>query len=160
MKLISLSKTGTPVIESLKVDLEPIRKGCRSTNFYGAGYAKYLLLRAEIISSELTEPRKFAIRSVEHVLPQNPATGSQWRSNFTQEQIDALVHTSGNLVLLSKSKNSSAQNKDFDQKKLSYLKPRVTDFPRSVQVLSEKNWTRQLIERRTKIFAATVLNDP
>lgn len=150
------------MIESMKrgYDSDAIKKACRSPKFYTAGYAKYLLLRAEICASELTEPRKFTVRSVEHVLPQHPASGSEWRKEFTQDDIDAVVHSAGNLVLLSKGKNSSAQNKDFEDKKSTYLRPRVTDFPRSVQVLNEFSWTRNLIGKRTEEFANSILMDP
>lgn len=160
LKAIDISKTADAVISNIDYDGTVIEQACLGKNFYGAGYSKYLLLRAEICAAELTEPRKFTVRSVEHVLPQKPAAQSKWRQKFTQTDIDDVVHTAGNLVLLSKSKNSSAQNKDFDDKKSSYLSPRVTDFPRSVQVLSAPEWDRALIEQRTKDFSSGILSDP
>jgi hypothetical protein len=160
LKAVGVCRTGDDAASQMTFDLNVIEEGCRVKNFYSVGYARYLLLRAEILASELTEPRIFRAKSVEHVLPQNPTADSKWRKEFTQDDIDAVIHLAGNLVLLSKSKNSSAQNKEFPNKKTSYLEPRVTDFPRSVQVISVDSWTRSLIEHRTEEFATTVLRDP
>lgn len=41
-----------------------------------------------------------------------------------------------------------AKNYDFEKKKEKYLKPRVTDYPRSVQVLSYKDWTPDVLKKR------------
>lgn len=139
---------------------DSIREACRRDNFYGAGYSKYLLLRAEILASELDQDKEFVVRSVEHVLPQNPKPDSEWLKTFSVDDIAAVVHKAGNLVLLSKGKNSSASNRDFADKKQTYLKKRVSDFPRSVQVLAVEDWTRELIEQRTEEFATTVLDAP
>jgi hypothetical protein len=160
LKAVDVCKSGTDAANQISFDLKVIRDGCRVRNFYSVGYATYLLLRAEIMASELIEPRVFRVKSIEHVLPQSPSAGSEWRKKFTQDDIDETVHLAGNLVLLSKSKNSSAQNKDFTAKKITYLKPRVTDFPRSVQVLAINSWTKALITKRTEEFAKTVLQDP
>ncbi len=148
------------VVSGVKSDDSAIRMACLRENFYAAGYSKYLLLRAEILASELDQDKEFVVRSVEHVLPQNPKEDSAWRKTFSDEDIAAVVHTAGNLVLLSKGKNASASNRDFPEKKEKYLKRRVSDFPRSVQVLEVDDWTRDLIEERTKEFAATILNAP
>lgn len=149
-----------PVIESIKVDTKAVQNACKAENFYGTGHAKYLLVRAEIIASELDQERHFEARSIEHVLPQNPATGSNWNKVFPTAQREKLVHTAGNLVLLSKSKNSSGGRREFEQKKKTYLEPRVSDFPRSVQVLDYADWTPDVIQKRTEDFAKTVLQDP
>lgn len=145
---------------AVKANSDAIKEACRIPNFYTAGYSKYLLLRAEILSSELDHPRHFVVRSVEHVLPQNPAIMSDWRKEFAQDDIDGVVNTAGNLVLLTKSRNSSASNKEFADKKVSYLQPRVSDFPRSMQVIASPEWTKQVIEERTKAFAESILDDP
>ncbi|MFC9918248.1 DUF262 domain-containing protein [Agromyces binzhouensis] len=159
LKGIEVAKTGTMATKLISADLEAIREGCRVKNFYTAGYAKYLLVRAEMLASELNEPRSFAVKSIEHVLPQNPGADSQWLNDFSAEDIADVVHQAGNLVLLSKSKNSSAQNRDFSDKKQTYLIPRVSDFPRSLQTLQVDEWTRELIEARTAEFAAGILED-
>jgi hypothetical protein len=148
------------VLAAVTSDDQSIRAACMQDNFYSTGYSKYLLLRAEILASELDQEKEFIARSVEHVLPQNPKADSAWHSTFSDDDIAAVVHTAGNLVLLSKGKNSAASNRDFSEKKETYLKNRVSDFPRSMQVLGFGEWTRQTIEARTNEFAATILDAP
>ena len=160
LKTIDAAKNPDEVLSQVVFDTKKISEACTRIDFYHAGFAKYMLIRAEISTSELNESRVFRAKSIEHVLPQNPAANSQWRRRFSQDDIAEVVHTAGNLVLLSKSKNSSAQNKDFEDKKATYLQPRVTDFPRSVQVLAVDAWTKAVIKRRTAEFAKIVLMDP
>ena len=52
--------------------------------------------------------------------------------------------------------NDGAQVK----KKKKYLAPRVSDYPRSVQVLGEAKWDKKIIEARTKAAATIFLDDP
>lgn len=157
LKSIEVAPRPSVVIEAVDVTLEDIRASCREANFYRAGFAKYLLVRAEIQTAELTEPREFTPRSIEHVLPQKPKPDSQWMKDFSEDEVQSLVHMAGNLVLLSKSKNSSAQNKDFSSKKSTYLSPRVSDYPRSVETLSYEEWTPEIIKARTETFATNIL---
>lgn len=160
LKAIDASKKADAVTSVMDVDLKAIQQACRSTNLYGAGYVKYLLVRAEIQAAELSAPREFSPRSIEHVLPQTPKTGGTWKTWFNDADVVDLVHTAGNLVLLSKAKNSSAQNKEFEDKKEAYLAPRVSDYPRSVAVLGYSKWTPEIIRARTEEFAAGILSRP
>jgi len=70
------------------------------------------------------------------------------------------VNTAGNLVLLSKAKNSSASNGEFAEKKKRYLRDRVSDYPRSMQVLEVESWTQAEITRRTSEIRSLILKDP
>lgn len=160
LRAISSAKSGTEVVTSMKVDTSHIENACRASNFYTSGAAKYLLVRAEIVTSELDHHHKFAVRSIEHVLPQKPKPGGAWEKGFGEQEHDELVNTAGNLVLLSKSKNSAAGRREFDAKKSTYLANRVSDFPRSVQVLSYAAWTAAVIRQRTEEFAEIVLRNP
>jgi hypothetical protein len=160
LRRIEEAKSPSAVLEDVEADLTGIRAACRAPNFYTIGPSKYLLVRAEILASELDHPRTFVARSVEHVLPQNPADDSTWWDDFSDSEMAELVNTAGNLVLLSKAKNSSAGRRDFTAKKSGYLTPRVSDFPRSVEVLKYPKWTPRVIRQRTKEFADGVLRDP
>jgi hypothetical protein len=137
-----------------------VREACGSENFYNANHSKYLLVRAEIVASEMDSPRHFQVRSVEHVLPQNPGPESEWSKTFSSMDHDQLVNSAGNLVLLSKSRNSRAGRKEFAAKKETYLEPRVSDFPRSMQVLGYERWTPEIVRARTGEFVEAVLKDP
>ena len=129
-------------------------------DLYRPGYGKYFLLRLELQAAEHERPHEFEAKSVEHVLPQTPEADGAWAVDHDLEVIEEYVNQLGNLVLLSKSKNSSARNFDFDVKKTRYLEKRVSDFPRSVQVLGYEEWTREVIERRTREAADLLVSDP
>lgn len=58
-------------------------------------------------------------KTVEHILPQNPADG-EWKQ-FDQLQRASITDTIGNLVLLTSRKNSSASNAPFADKKKIYF---------------------------------------
>jgi len=59
------------------------------------------------------------IKTVEHILPQNPSDGD-WKQ-FSSDDRHNVTHTLGNLVLLTRRKNSSASNLDFTRKKSTYF---------------------------------------
>lgn len=103
---------------------------------YGRRFAKYTLLRLENLnfnhSSDLNLPDEL---SVEHIMPQNPAEKSQWVNDFKGEQ-EHWLHRLGNLMLLSRRKNTSLSNLDFSEKKDRYFKDHVETLPNSVRVMN------------------------
>lgn len=157
---IDQSDSAGDVIASIVVDDKAILADVGRRNMYSAAYGKYALLRLELLASELDQPRFIKAKSVEHVLPQDPDTGGEWAKTHDLTKIDEYVHSIGNLVLLSKGRNSSASNKEFSEKKTKYLAPRVSDYPRSVGVLAEPVWTREVIEKRTADAASRFLDRP
>lgn len=98
------------------------------------------------------------VTTVEHVLPQNPSEDSVWLRNFSNEEERAhLTHRLGNLVLLSRRKNSQAQNWDFDRKKREYFqRGSVSTFALTTQVLSEQDWTPEVIHERQQRLVNTL----
>jgi hypothetical protein len=92
------------------------------------------------------------IITVEHVLPQTPARASKWLETFTDRERAYWTHRLGNLVLLNRSKNSQAQNYDFDQKKAKYFtgKNGVVAFALTSQVISTSEWTPDVLVRRQR----------
>jgi uncharacterized protein with ParB-like and HNH nuclease domain len=113
----------------------------------------YVLLRLDAALSEGEASYNFSIITVEHVLPQNPASNSIWMKWFpSPEERETYVHRIGNLVLLSSAKNSQAQNYDFELKKQKYFttKTGVSPFALTTQVLNVQEWTPEVIERRQK----------
>jgi hypothetical protein len=148
------------VIEAITYDSAAIQSAAARPHLYGAGFAKYFLLRLELVTAEHEHVRAFTAKSIEHVLPQNPAATGYWASKHDLTKIDSYVDSIGNLVLLSKSKNSSAQNFDFDKKKEKYLKSRVSDYPRSIQVLEYPDWDKAVIDARTADAQKLILQDP
>lgn len=95
--------------------------------------------------------------TIEHVLPQKPHDDSDWIKQFgwTEELRSQYVHKIGNLVLLSRRKNSEAGNLSFEEKKEKYFKSRitgVTTYALTVKVIGEKEWTPEIVQRRCKEY--------
>lgn len=88
--------------------------------------------------------------TVEHVLPQNPAETSVWLKWWPEAvERSRWVHRLGNLALLTRKKNSSAQNYDFEVKKDKYFrKSGVSPFALTTQVLNEASWTLDAVKAR------------
>ncbi len=58
---------------------------------------------------------------VEHILPQNPDSSSQWVRDFSEEERELYTHSLANLTLLGVKKNQQASNLDFKEKKEIYM---------------------------------------
>jgi len=109
---------------------------------YGQTFAFYVMLRLDSalaeggISPSLSAPRA----SIEHVAPQT--LREEWRKDWTTEAHNTWVDKIGNLVLLSKRKNSRAQNFDFIAKKETYFAGKsgqagdIATFPSVTKVLN------------------------
>ncbi len=111
----------------------------------------YVLLRLDTALSGGGAVYNYPIITIEHVLPQTPQKASQWMVWFPEEsQREAWTHRIANLVLLSRKKNSEAQNYDFATKKEKYFKSDkgVSPFVLTTQVLGENEWTPALLETR------------
>ncbi len=116
------------------------------------GSRNYALLRLDsALAGTMEATYGYRTVTVEHVLPQNPAPGSDWTRWFptAQEQVE-YCHRLGNLVLLSRTKNAQAANYDFERKKSVYFAPRngVAPYALTAQVLREKEWTPTVVQRR------------
>lgn len=112
---------------------------------------KYILLRLDsVLANDPGASYDHSIITVEHVLPQTPSEGSQWRKDFSEEQAKYWTHRLGNLLLLNHRTNSRARNYDFEVKKEKYFTSGkgVAVFALTTQVLSEHSWTPDVIERR------------
>ncbi|MEZ4919432.1 MAG: DUF262 domain-containing HNH endonuclease family protein [Saprospiraceae bacterium] len=111
---------------------------------YGRRFARYLLRKVDFLLDEPlhTERRNsYSTMSVEHVLPQTPKEDSQWLVDFTQEQRNEWTHRLGNLVLISRRKNTSQGRLDFDEKKKKYFEKSIESFPNSLMVMQKPDWT-------------------
>lgn len=121
-------------------------------NTYKARNARlYILLRLNsAISDGNPNYDSYNKITIEHILPQNPKPDSQWLNWFSSEEKEKYLHCLCNLVLLSRQKNSSASNYDFQVKKDRYFNSPVSTLALTVQVLKEQEWTPQIIEARQK----------
>ncbi len=75
--------------------------------------------------------------SIEHILPQTPDPSSQWCIDFTDDERAEWCNRLGNLTLISRRKNSSQSNRDYDLKKEKYFKGNIETFSNSVRVFQK-----------------------
>lgn len=110
---------------------------------YGKRYCRYLLILISVIlSGDETDLALPQIVSIEHILPQNPNQDSKWLEAFSDEQREECTNKLGNLMLISRRKNSSLSNYDFDRKKERYFKDNIGSFALSFKIYANyQTWT-------------------
>jgi hypothetical protein len=150
IRCIDLSSSAVDVIgdASLFVEKERLER-VLSNDIYGERAAKYILMKVDLLfhghTSAVVMPDTI---SVEHILPQNPTEGSRWLSDFSDEQRKTWTNKLGNLVLISRRKNSSQSNKDYAEKKTKYFKSNIELFSNSIRVYNNfSTWTPTDLER-------------
>jgi len=128
-----------------KVELKRRLEG----NVYGRRFARYILLKYEYLLGDNTvHLSNYKTISVEHVLPQNPKTDSDWVNVFSESERELWTHRLSNLVLISKRKNSSLSNTDFKEKKERYLKGRIDIFPSNKIFQKYTEWKIDILNGR------------
>ncbi len=101
------------------------------TKFYFAGksvkknsWLKPILILVEYFVSDDPKPKRIQMDKnlhVEHILPQQPGSSSQWVKDFSEEERGLYTHSLANLTLLGGNKNAQASNLDFKDKKKIYM---------------------------------------
>ncbi|KMY55298.1 hypothetical protein AC623_16280 [Bacillus sp. FJAT-27231] len=131
-------------------DYKAVKLNIQVDDLYKKKYAKYLLLRLDMSLNENANVKKSytGVISVEHILPQNPSEGSSWRQDFTKEERKVWTNRLGNLVLLSRKKNSSANNREFHIKLQKYFSNGITDFELTKDLKKFQQWTVKECESR------------
>jgi hypothetical protein len=108
-----------------------------SGGIYGRGYGRYILLKIDLAYHGHTTPfSPPETISIEHILPQTPDAGSQWISDFTEQDREKWTNRLGNLIFLSRRKNTALSNLDYLQKKKQYFKKNVELFSNSVRIFN------------------------
>jgi len=150
LKEIDRSSVSQEVLRSecFNIDSEKYVEILKSKDFYKRNFVKYALVRLEYLKSDISSERKFGAVSIEHILPVNPKDGSNWKKDFSDEERDFWTNNIANLVLLSKKKNSSASNHDFNVKKSKYLKDKISDLPRSLSLITEDEWNPVVLNKK------------
>lgn len=120
-------------------------------NFYNWKGLRYFLYEYEIFlqkthGGELkVEWEHVNAETIEHIYPQT-ADDESWTNEFENQD---LLHDLGNLLLLSKSTNSSLKNKPFEVKKEQFS----TDSYSAIAVSKTNNWTpSEILARRQKML--------
>lgn len=121
-----------------------------SGDIYRKRFNRYLLLKLNFMTCDKTSKMYFSKMSIEHILPQNPKAGSQWLADFDEEKRGELTHILGNLVIISRSKNSSFGNLDFAEKMKLYFN-NIDSIPHTVKTLADKKkWKPKSIKKNQK----------
>ncbi len=113
----------------------------------------YLLLRLDSFLRDGIATYDSPLLTIEHVLPQTVKLGSNWDKLWPDsDQRKEWVHRIANLVVLTKKRNSKAQNFDFDKKKTAYFAGThgVSSCSLTTQVLQTDQWTPGVVEQRQK----------
>ncbi len=124
-------------------------------NVYGRRAARYVLLKLDLLfhghTSKMEMPETI---SIEHILPQNPSDSSSWKTLYTDIEREEWTNRIGNLVLISRRKNSSQGNKDYGEKKEKYFKNNVELFSNSVRIYQHfPTWTKNdLIKNHNEVL--------
>ncbi|KNZ69317.1 hypothetical protein Tfer_2114 [Thermincola ferriacetica] len=157
LKEIELATEPSEIINNVVLEFDHNRfKNEIGQDVYGKSYVKYILLKLEYLESEHNVERKYGTLSVEHVLPQNPK--GKWTDIFDLDERTYWTNKLANLVLLSKRKNSSASNLDFEDKKDKYFKGRISDLARSQKILSYTEWTPAVLAKRQNDILSLLTN--
>lgn len=110
-------------------------------NIYGKRQARYILLLLNYLYHSPELPLVIPnIISIEHILPQNPKENSQWLKDFNDKELNEWKNKLGNLIILSRRKNSAQSNLDFSDKKSKYFKGNV-ELGRSAYIMATPAWS-------------------
>ncbi len=82
-----------------------------------------ILILVEYSMSDDPKPKRIQKDDyhIEHILPQQPGSSSQWVKDFSEEERGLYTHSLANLTLLGGTKNAQASNLDFKDKKKIYM---------------------------------------
>lgn len=108
--------------------------------------------RDDVVTQELSIERA----TVEHIIPQQPAAGTNWLREFTAEFRLGWTYRLGNMTLLTHKLNASARNFDFSKKRERYLQ---TLLPITQEVAARDVVSPEFIQARHQAIVAGVLLD-
>ena len=139
-----------------KSDFERVING----DIYGRSFAKYLLLKLDLIYRGSSTPMiPQAIASIEHILPRNPSADSQWVKDFSAAEREEWTNKLGNLVLISRRKNTAQGNRDYVEKKEKYFEKNIEMFPNSIRIYQNyPEWKLSDLNKNHSDFVTELLN--
>ncbi len=143
--------------ERFELEIQELFKSSKKMGYYSWGALNYFLYEYEE-KIKGSEDRKVSFsfarsksKSVEHILPQT-TEGTKWKKNVAKmDKIDIKrwTHSLGNLVLISKYKNSELLNSSFDKKKEGYKKGSFSE----IEIANENDsWKIKNIKQREEIM--------
>ncbi len=129
-----------------------------------SSWLKPILILVEYFMSDDPKPKRIQTNDfhVEHILPQNPDSSSQWVKDFSEEERERYTHSLANLTLLGGKKNKKALNLDFKDKKKIYMGEEIrlskkqtsramTCYKMTIDIAHHyTEWTPKSLEKREK----------
>ncbi len=119
-------------------------------------WVKPILILVEYFVSDDSYPKRMDKNlHVEHILPQQPGSSSQWVKDFSEEERGLYTHSLANLTLLGGKKNTKALsqvlNQDFKEKKEIYMgKIIALDNKKTFRVMTCYDMTKNDVCRYTE----------
>ena len=120
----------------------------------------YIIQRLDSFVSDGGASYNTRLFTIEHVLPQHPAEGSEWMTLWPDRQEQRYwLNRIANLIPLTRQRNSAAQNYDFSTKKSKYFQSKngTSSYTLTTQVISMDAWTPKVVKERQetlkKVFA-------
>lgn len=128
-------------------------------DIYGRRFARYILLKIDLAyhghTTKFSPPETI---SIEHILPQTPKLESQWCNEFTETDREILTNKLGNLILLSRRKNTAQGNLDYSKKRDKYFKGNIELFSNSVRVFQDYQiWNKENLRKNHKDMLVKLL---
>lgn len=117
----------------------------------------YIIQRLDSFVSDGGATYNTKLFTIEHVLPQNPSSGSEWLEIWSDAKARQYwLNRIANLVPLTRQRNSAAQNYDFALKKTKYFttKSGTSSYQLTTQVINIESWTPVVVEQRQKDLLA------
>ncbi|GAA8435551.1 DUF262 domain-containing protein [Helicobacter pylori] len=111
-----------------------------------------ILILVEYSMSDDPRPKRIQMKDfhVEHILPQQLGSSSQWVKDFSEEERGLYTHSLANFTLLGGKKNAKASNLDFKEKKEIYMGNKVmTCYKMTIDIATNyTEWTPTSLEKR------------
>lgn len=127
---------------------EDFAENIMNIDLYHTKFKTYVLYERELAINRGDlpdwQPSEF---TVDHVMPQQPKRGG-WKS-FTKADQSRLVHSVGNLVLMSGRGNSIKGTKDWAEARETL---RHSQFAVTSDAAKHRDWTPKIVEQRTRNF--------
>ena len=120
---------------------------------------KAILLRLDLEQQDESVIKKYTGRiTIEHILPQN-SSNVYWKNRFNSSDHAMWLHKLGNLTLISGSKNSEAQNSDFEKKKSIYEKQNnKSSFDLTRDICRTSEWDIHSLQERHEKLKSSLVN--
>lgn len=119
------------------------------SDVYGKSYIKAVLLLLEYKYQDNTIPHQFSTISIEHIMPRNPSSQSQWCSIFTDQERMDNVNKIGNLCIIGRRKNTSLGNLDYKEKRKRYFEKNIGNFARTLNIYNTHTTSWNMTDLKT-----------